>query len=266
MAVAETAELAVKLSLRDGLSAPLGKASQSVSRFGKSADIMRQGFSNAARNIQQAAVVGVGLLTSQIGLGIRSLGELQRVQAQTNAVITSTGGVAGITADEVRKLSNELEDLTTIDDKAIQSAQNLLLTFTNIGRKEFPAATLAALNMATALGEDLNTAAMRIGIALNDPIGGVGRLRKAGVQLNEQQIKSIKTFMKQNQIAKAQAIILKELNTQLGGSAQKQAQTFEGRMRRVGDAIEEAQMALATAFLPVLEDAAGQLGDRFISR
>ena len=38
-----------------------------------------------------------------------------------------------------------------IDDEAIQNAQNMLLTFTNIGKNIFPQATQAVLDMATAM-------------------------------------------------------------------------------------------------------------------
>ena len=54
--------------------------------------------------------------------------EMQKVAAQTNAVITSTGGVAGVTAEHVEELGKSLLNLSGIDDEVIKNSENLLLT------------------------------------------------------------------------------------------------------------------------------------------
>src|SRR5688572_5174316 len=76
--------------------------------------------------ISGAAAVGLVVKAFQ------ELNESRRVTAQTNAVIRSTGRIAGVTADHVEALGNELLRKTGIDDEAIRSAENLLLTFTNV--------------------------------------------------------------------------------------------------------------------------------------
>src|SRR6478735_4739126 len=58
--------------------------------------------------------------------------EAQKVGALTTQVIKTTGGVAKVTADQVGALSTAISNKTGIDDEAIQSSANMLLTFTNV--------------------------------------------------------------------------------------------------------------------------------------
>jgi hypothetical protein len=54
-------------------------------------------------------------------------------------------------------MANALQTTTRFTDDAILKGQNLLLTFTGIGKETFPAATQAMLDMATAMGTDAAT-------------------------------------------------------------------------------------------------------------
>jgi hypothetical protein len=58
--------------------------------------------------------------------------EAQKVGAQTAAVLKSTGGAANISAAQVGNLATAISNKVGIDDEAIQSGANLLLTFKNI--------------------------------------------------------------------------------------------------------------------------------------
>lgn len=264
MSFAETAELAVRLTLKDGLTGPLRSATGAIGNFEQRTGLLSKGVRNLADNAMRLGVVGFGLLTTQVKFGLDSLRELENVMAQTEAVIASTGGVAGLSADQIRAMAVELENLTTVDDKAIQSAQNLLLTFKEVGADIFPEATLAVINLSTAMGQDLDQAAVQVGKALNDPISGLTALRRVGIQFTDAQEAQIKSLVRANDLLGAQSIILEELESQFGGSAARAANTFDGRMRRIGDAVEDAQMALATGFLPVIEKVADRLGS-FVS-
>lgn len=56
----------------------------------------------------------------------------------------------------------------------------MLLTFTRIGKDVFPKAVGPILNVSTAMGTDLNSAALQVGKALNDPAKGINALSRAG--------------------------------------------------------------------------------------
>ena len=64
---------------------------------------------------------------------------------QLNAVLKSTAGVAGVTAQAADDLAKSLEGVTNFDDEAVLSAENLLLTFTKIGKDIFPQTTETVL-------------------------------------------------------------------------------------------------------------------------
>ncbi len=223
------------------------------------------GLNTAAKNLARIGVVAAGALTLAVKSGIQSLADLERANQQTGAVIESTGGKAGVTAQKVRELAEAQERLTTVDDKVVQAGENMLLTFTNIGSDVFPAATKAIVDMGVAMnggsveGLDLSKTAIQVGKALNDPIKGVTALRKVGVQLTEQQEKQIKKFIKSGDIMSAQKIILQELTTEFGKAGEAAGEGFGGDMRRFDDALEDSRMALATGFLPVIRKVADKL-------
>jgi hypothetical protein len=97
--------------------------------------------------------------------------------------------------------------------------QSVLLTFPSVTKQTFGSASQAIFDMSTRLKTDLNSTAIQVGKALQDPIKGITALRRVGVNFNEAQTEMIKRMVAGGQAAKAQAFILKELQTEFGGSA-----------------------------------------------
>lgn len=181
-----------------------------------------------------AVGVGVGALKTYIQNSI----EAEKVQAQLNATLKSTGFAAELSAGEINKMAEALQDVTVFDDEAITGAQSLLLTFTKIGRDVFPRATEAVLDMSTALGTDLRSAALQIGKALNDPVKGITALSRAGVQFSKEQTEVIKSLVETGRVAEAQRIILAELETQMGGSAKAARNTLGGALQSLKNSFD----------------------------
>jgi hypothetical protein len=184
---------------------------------------------------------GEGLMTG-IGLGIAATvvvdffkgafaeaQEAAKVTRLTEAALKSTGNQAKITGSQISDLAGDLSNLSGVDDEVIQSSENVLLTFTKVrneagkGNDIFNQGTEAALNLSAALGTDLQAATLLVGKALNDPIGGLTALKKAGIQLTDQQKESIKTMVETGDVMGAQKVILGELTTQFGGAAEAAA-------------------------------------------
>lgn len=172
--------------------------------------------------------------------------EAERTEAQLNAVLKSTHEIAGMTRTSILALADSLAKQTTFEKDAIVGAENLLLTFTNIGKNIFPQATETVLNMATALGEDLKSASIQLGKALQDPILGVTALRRVGVNFNQTQTDMIKGLVNSGQTLKAQQMILKELNTEFGGSARAVRDTFGGSVAAAKNSWIEFQETLGS--------------------
>ena len=180
-------------------------------------------------------------------------GKAEAAVAQLNAVLKSTGNAAGLTANEILKLSKELQRETAFGDEAVTSAQSLLLTFTNIKKDIFPQATRTILDMSVALGQDLSSSAVQLGKALQDPILGVTALRRVGVNFNTSQTEMIKKMVETGRAAEAQAYILKELSTEFGGSAQAELQSYTGKVKQMQNTWGDFKEVVGNALIPSFE-------------
>lgn len=178
--------------------------------------------------------------------------DAQKVQSQTNAVLASTKGAAGMSAQAVDDLANSLSRVTPFEDETVKSAENMLLTFTNIGKNVFPDATETVLNMAQALGEDTVGAAVQLGKALQDPITGATALRRVGVALTEQQQEQIKSLVALGDVEGAQKIILTELQTEFGGAAKAAGETAAGQFEILKTQIGNVSEAIGGPLIGVL--------------
>lgn len=207
--------------------------------------------------IGAAAAIGGGFVLA-LKNGFEGLKENEQASAQTAAAIKSTGGAANVTRGQIEKLADQIEKKSGMDGLAIQQGQNLLLTFTRIrneagaGNDIFNQTTSIMADMATAMGSDPKTAAMQLGKALNDPIKGVGALSRVGVQFTKEQKDQIKTLVDSGRTMDAQKIILAELQTQFGGSAEAAGKTFAGRMQILRHRFDEFSETLAAKLMPVL--------------
>lgn len=268
MAVSETAKLIVDLSLKGNFARQMNASTKALDKFSKGESRAFKAGAQIGTGIKNAgkiAAVGIAALTSQVALGLDSLIELEKAEAQTAAVLKSTGGAAKISAAEVTRLAEKYEALNaTIGDEFIRAGENMLLTFTNIRGKAFEPALQAILNMNTALGkgpEGLTSTAIQVGKALNDPAKGITALRRVGVAFTESQVKKIKALQKEGKLYEAQKIILAELNKEFGGSFAAQGDTTAGKVAKFTDAIDDLQRSLATALLPTVSNVADALSE-----
>ena len=230
---------------------------------------LSQGTSGLRKFGKMAALVGgaaaLGGLVATLKIGVDEFMKAQKVMAQTGAVLKSTGGVAKVTSGHITSMSTSLMKLSGIDDEAIQSGQNLLLTFTKIrnetgaGNKIFDQATLAMTNLSVAMGKDLSSSAILVGKALNDPVKGVGALSKAGVQFTASQKDTIKALVESGNVMGAQKMILKELETQFGGSAKAAGQTLPGQLNILKETFRNTAADLVATFIPTISRAATAL-------
>lgn len=221
---------------------------------------VKQGLEGAAKAAASAiAALGLGkVIADSFTAGLDELKQQQGVIAQTEARLRSTGGAANVSAAEVAALASSLQDLSGKDAEAIQGAENLLLTFKSIRNEGtdriFDDTTRAALDLSVAFGMDLNSAALMVGKALEDPVRGITALRRAGVSFTQDQRDLIKSLVETGRQAEAQKLILKELESQVGGSAKAYGETLAGRMERAKNAMDDAKASIVAGLAPALED------------
>lgn len=209
------------------------------------------------------SVLAVGQLAKGIGSAISRAEEMDSKYAITTQIIESTGGAAGLSATQIQQMSKEMAMTTGLDKSVATEAANVLLTFTNIkgavgeANDVFGRAHDITADMATVFGGSAVDASKQLGKALNDPIGGVSALSRVGVQFTDQQKEQIRTLVESGDVLGAQKIILNELETQVGGTAEASADATAIMAR----GFDELTEAIGMELLPIVQKIAPALGD-----
>ena len=238
--MAKKVQVDIKTTGAAKASKDLNKVDKGLGRLAKSA------------GVAAASFFGARMLLDGFRSVINATREQILAETQLNAVLKSTAGVAGLTAKELTTMASALQKQTRFGDEAIIKAQSLMLTFTKIGDEVFPDAIEAVLNMSEAMGQDLQQGVIQVGKALNDPILGVTALRRVGVQLSKQQEDLVKHFTNTGEVAKAQKIILSELETQFGGTAKAAGETMAGSLDQMSNAAGDAAEAIGKELEPTI--------------
>lgn len=212
-------------------------------------------FGNIMTGLKSAVDLVSGAFNALVDFGSQFTNEAiesQNAIMELEAVLKATGGAAGLTSDELQNMAGHLQKVTMFSDETIMAGQSMLLTFRNIGEDTFPRATEAMLDMAQMFGS-VDSAAVQLGKALNDPIAGISALSRIGIQFTEEQKEMIENFMKTGDIASAQNIILKEVEMQIGGLAMAMGDTFAGQAEIFKNKISEVKEGIGNLILLALK-------------
>ena len=202
--------------------------------------------------------LSIGLTAPLVAFGAlatKNFVDSAKALAQVDAAVKSTGGAAGRSVSQLEEMAAGLQRISLFDDDQIlKEVTANLLTFTNVTGTEFDKAQVAILNMSTRLGTDLTSASIQVGKALNDPIKGVKALGRAGVQFSAEQKAQIEVLQESGDIAGAQAVILKELETQFGGAAEAAAKTdpYTQLANEIGNLSEDFGAIISEALRPLV--------------
>jgi hypothetical protein len=208
------------------------------------------------------AALALGGIALAAKAGLEGVMADDEALANLQSTITSTGNAANITSESFFAYANELQKVTGTGADQITQGAALLATFKNVrnevgaGNQVFNRATKAALDLSKKGFGDLSGSNKMLGKALNDPIKGITALGRAGVTFTDEQKATIRTLQESGRTLDAQKIILKEVEDQVGGTAESFGATTRGKIERSKRAFEEMQKTLARALLPVLEGAA----------
>lgn len=214
--------------------------SRSVKGLGKSSGIAFRQVTRFGGGLR--AVTGGALAFAAAGtamaviLGKQAVGEFREAEKtgnQTNAVLKSMGATSWTSSKQIGDLANSLSVKAGVDDEAIQSASNLLLTFGQVRNEAgknndiFNRATAAAVDLSAAGFGSMDSTAKQLGKALNDPVKGITALNKSGVTFTKKQKDTIKSLVAHNKTLDAQKIIMREVERQVKGSAAAQADPID---------------------------------------
>lgn len=205
------------------------------------------------------ATISAAITAPLLGIGAIAIGEATEMTdalGQVGAALTSMGSVAGRSLDQLKTQADALAGSSLFeDDQILRDVTANLLTFGNIAGASFDRAQQAAVDLATRMKMDLQSATILVGKALNDPVKGMAALSRAGVQLTEDQKAMVRQMVAGGDAAGAQGILLGELERQFSGSAQA-ARDNAPPLTKLSLAFKSMAGDIGTILLPVVSSMA----------
>jgi phage-related protein len=173
--------------------------------------------------------------------------------------INKSMGLFGKSTNEVNKALIDYAEKTAratgVDTNSIKATQAKLLTFKELAATaneiggNFERSTKAAIDLGAAGFGTAELNAVALGKALNDPIKGISALSRNGITFTESEKDRIKVLVESNKVGEAQNMILKAIETQVGGTAEATANATD--KMRVG--FTQVTEKVGIALLPVFE-------------
>jgi hypothetical protein len=233
------------LAFRKGISqadADLAKMQKSFAAKGKEIEHLGRSLSTfVTAPLAGLATVGVHLAQQQVN-----------AMAQVQAALKSTGGIAGVTAGQLKKASESFEVHSLFESQdVLKDVSARLLAFGSVHGATFNRAQQDILDYAQRTGKDLGAATVLIGKSLENPAKAAGALFKAGVTLTDGQKALIKQFAETGNAAGAQNIILTALETKYRGAAQAAADVDPYHNAHV--ALKQLSETIGGALLPLIK-------------
>ena len=169
--------------------------------------------------------VGLGLALTKL---IKNTMGVETQMLKLEAILKATGNAAGLSLMQIEDLAREIGISTLASVAKVRDAAGILLTFKSIQGDVFKDALRLSQDLAEVGFGDLKMGATQLGKALEDPVVGLGALRRVGVSFTEDQKEMIKVLSMTNRKVEAQEIIIKALNEQVGGAGVKAATGLAG--------------------------------------
>lgn len=184
---------------------------------------------------------------------IKSAEEAQVANRRLSNVLKQMGYSAA--TKRVLDYADALSKQIGKEDESIKLVQAKLATFKNLTKTinttngAFDRATRAAFDLAAAGFGEAEQSATQLGKALQDPIKGITALARSGVTFTDAEKAKIKALVESGKLLEAQDVLLKAIETQVGGTAEATATASEKMAIRFG----EMKEALGQQLLPIFE-------------
>lgn len=237
------------MSLLGSIWVKLGLDNSNFKKGIKDSEQSANGFSSFLGKIGglMAGAFSVAAVVNFAKKSVQAYNESVNALTKLNSVMRATGNASGITSEEMVSFASDLQKVTKFEDDATVNAMALLSAFKSVKGDIFKGAIIAAQDLATVLGTDINSAVMQIGKALEIPEVGLTMLRRSGVTFSEQQTAAIKKLLDEGNKYEAQLRILTALNEKFGGAARDAGNTAQGSWTKAWNALGDLMETLGSA-------------------
>lgn len=202
-------------ALDAGVDSAEGRAQDLTKSFGDAASLIGAAF----------AAVGISASLNEV---LKATVEAERESALLANAVRATGAAAGYTTEQLKAQQVVLQDATGVGDEAISSMQRTMMSFRNVHGEVFRSAIQLSLDFAAATGGDATDAARKFGMALNDPINNMARLKQAGVALSDTLKSQVEGLIANGDLVGAQTLLIGELSKAYGGASVAARDTLGG--------------------------------------
>lgn len=178
--------------------------------------------------------------------------DAESAMARVGSVIKSTGGAAGLTAQDVQDLGSQFANLAGGTDDTVIAIEEMGLRMGNISKNQMPNFIQTTLDLAAATGIDAVSGARLMAQAYDDPASAIAKFNKLGIRFNDGLDDQVKKMVASGDTAGAYALVMERVGEATSGAAAAGLDTVAGRMELFNNTIKEAGETVASAFLPVL--------------
>lgn len=229
------------------------------------------GQSEKGLNGASGAAAGFGAsLTAALGpiIGVTSalaaLGKSLTVfQGRETDVAVLKAGLKGLVTDvdasaaALEKLGDEFGKTTLFSEEDFTRGAQLLTSFRSIAVSNYEEVINTAGNVAQVMRTDVNGSLLQLAKALQDPVLGLSALSRSGIQFNETQKETIKSMVAVGNVADAQKLILRELQTQYQEAAKVAGKTgLAAALDTLAEVANDVFNAIGNIFSPLATQAA----------
>jgi hypothetical protein len=204
----------------------------------------------------QAGIANVKMIMDKISEPVNVAEDRQKAMLAIQATLKSTGKEALMSADSILQMALNIQKITknrfSVND--IMDASGFLLTFDNINDHILPKATQLVMDLSTKMRVDGRSAAISLGMALDNPVEGITRLSRAGIKFTSDERAVIKTLVEGGDSAKAQAMIFDMLEKKVGGFAANTVTKLEAYENSLNVTFKKVELDIGNSMTPALEN------------
>jgi hypothetical protein len=241
------------------LQGPLGAISGRFSALGS--------LIGAVNPVVAAGAIGFAALSATIGKSVGVAEQFERASLKTQAILKATGSASGQTADGIRKLSHEIAAVTLASTTGVEAAAQKLLTFRSVSGEVFRRTLELSQDLAEIGFGTIESGAVQLGKALQDPEKGLSALTRVGVSFSAQMKEQITLLNEQGRVLEAQTLILNAVEEQVGGAGRAAAGGLSGAYDTLSQRIEDfllnvgntGPLSAATSAINALAGSIGRL-------
>ena len=213
-----------------------------------------QGWKNLANETKYFSLAAAGA----IALSVREWGKQETAISKVGLTLEKSGGRLGTTIEALTENASMLASKSLFTDEDIlEKVTGTLIRFKGISKESFAGAQQAALDYAQATGTDLESSSILVAKVMTKPSVAWRQMSKSLGYLSPELKKHFMELEAGGKKAELASEVLKIMNKNFGGQAQKAVYTSSGKIimmnKDIGELAETMGQNLVPVIIPVVQ-------------